>query len=88
MLCSTPIFGPFPRAEAIPYLVEDAFDGAATLEERLDRAHIIGHEQMFRIGVRVLSDTVDDAAEVGRAYTRLADRLAAQLFKACRDEFA
>ncbi|MEG9883787.1 MAG: bifunctional [glutamine synthetase] adenylyltransferase/[glutamine synthetase]-adenylyl-L-tyrosine phosphorylase [Hyphomicrobiales bacterium] len=80
-------FGPFPKAEAIAHLVEDAFDGAAMLEERLDRARIIGHEQMFRIGVRVLSDTVD-AAEAGCAYTRLADRLAAQLFKACRDEFA
>jgi len=80
-------FGPLPGREELHAAVDEALAGEQTFEENLDRARVVGHEQMFRIGVRVLTDTVS-AAEAGRAYTALADVLSARLLKACQADFA
>ena len=44
---------------------------ACALDEVADRARIVGKEQAFRIGVRVLSETAG-AAEAGLAFSQLA----------------
>ena len=56
-------------------------------EEVLDRARIIGKEQMFRIGVRVLSETVS-AEEAGCAFSDLADVLVDRLLAVTRRDMA
>ena len=55
--------------------------GAASLDEAMDRARIFGREQKFRIGVRVLSETVT-AEAAGLAFANLADTLMAELLVA------
>lgn len=80
-------FGPLPDRQEILASVDQALEGANTHEEILDRARIVGHEQMFRIGVRIISGTVD-AEEAGAAYSTLADIMAERLLKAAEDAFA
>jgi [glutamine synthetase] adenylyltransferase / [glutamine synthetase]-adenylyl-L-tyrosine phosphorylase len=67
-------FGTLPDAEALKRIVEDAIGAVVYLQEALDRARIIGSEQAFLIGVRVLSGTIS-AGQAGGAYADLAGRL-------------
>ena len=67
-------FGTLPDAEALKRIVEDAIGAGVDLQEALDRARIIGSEQAFLIGVRVLSGTIS-AGQAGGAYADLAGRL-------------
>jgi glutamate-ammonia-ligase adenylyltransferase len=60
---------------------------AAPFEETLDRARIIGKEQMFRIGVGVLSELMN-AEEAGNAFSDLADCLIGRLLDATRRDLA
>jgi glutamine synthetase adenylyltransferase len=55
-------------------------DGVET-DEVADRARIVGKEQAFRIGVRVLSETAG-AAETGLAFSQLAGLLLGRLHQA------
>lgn len=59
--------------------------GAHDMQEVLDRARIIGSEQIFLIGVRVLSGMID-ASQAGDAYALLAQRLIGALQAAVEDE--
>lgn len=56
-------------------------------EERLDRARIFTQEQMFLIGVRVMTGTLSPTL-AGEAYARLASVLLARLFDVVETEFA
>ena len=56
-------------------------------EEALDQARIFGKEQMFRIGVQVMDETLN-AAEAGVAYSRLAARLIERLLRFVEREMA
>ncbi len=56
-------------------------------EQALDRARVIGSEQVFLIGVRVLTGTVS-AADAGQAYADLADQLIAALASRVESEMA
>jgi glutamate-ammonia-ligase adenylyltransferase len=56
-------------------------------EDVLDGARITGKEQMFRIGVRILSETVS-AEEAGLAYSNLAEVMIARLLAVARSEIA
>ncbi len=67
-------FGSLPDVDALKRIVEDAIGAEADLQEALDRARIIGSEQAFLIGVRVLSGTIS-AGQAGGAYADLAGRL-------------
>ncbi len=71
--------GPQPRLDAefagLPY------------EHVLDRARVIGSEQAFLIGVRVLTGTIS-AADAGRAYALLADQLIDALARRVEVEMA
>ena len=79
-------FGPLPGRDELDVLIDAAVPESGALEEVLDRARVVGHEQHFRIGVRLLSDTVEPT-EAGRAYSGLAASLIARLFAVVRREF-
>jgi [glutamine synthetase] adenylyltransferase / [glutamine synthetase]-adenylyl-L-tyrosine phosphorylase len=64
-----------PRAELLPIGAELAH---LPFEQALDRARVIGSEQAFLIGVRVLTGTIG-AADAGQAYANLADQLIAAM---------
>lgn len=80
-------FGAMPDRQAFVRRLERSLGDARSYEDILDRARIFGQEQMFLIGVRVLSDTLS-AAQVGKAYARLAEVMVSRLFEAARSEMA
>ncbi len=65
-------FGPLPRKEEIWALAETSIPEGTPLDEGLDRARVLAHEQSFRFGVRILSETVS-AGEAGLAFSALAE---------------
>ena len=67
-------FGDLPTPEDLANLVEGELSGAADYQDCLDRARIVGREQAFLIGVRILSGTVT-ADQAGGAYAQLAGAL-------------
>ncbi len=64
-----------------------SFAEARDYEELLDRARIFGQEQLFLIGVRVLTGTLS-AVQSGEAYATLAGVLVRRLLEAVEAEFA
>ena len=71
-------FGSLPGPDVLAAMIDTEVGGAASFEEALDRARVIGSEQAFLIGVRVLSGTIG-AGQAGGAYAMLAERLIAAL---------
>lgn len=78
-------FGPLPSEAELAALVASAMPDDVGTEELADRARMLGREQMFRIGVRVLSDTLS-AEEAGAAFSTLAGLLLARLHAAVTSE--
>ncbi len=74
-------FGPMPSESLIRSLIDAAIPDGVALDEAADRTRIIGKEQAFRIGVRVLSETVS-AVDAGTAFSQLAGLLLARLHAA------
>lgn len=67
-------FGSVPDRPALARLVADEIAAVADHGDALDRARVIGSEQAFLIGVRVLSGTIE-AVQAGGAYADLAEQL-------------
>lgn len=67
-------FGDLPPPDALSDLIEAEVGTAIDYQDMLDRARIIGREQAFLVGVRVLSGTIS-AERAGGAYARLAENL-------------
>jgi glutamate-ammonia-ligase adenylyltransferase len=67
-------FGAVPTAAKRKELVERALAQATDYQDALDRARIVGREQGFLIGVRVISGTIS-ASQAGSAYGTLAETL-------------
>jgi glutamate-ammonia-ligase adenylyltransferase len=67
-------FGAVPTPVKRKELVVKALAQASDYQDALDRARIVGREQGFLIGVRVVSGTVS-ASQAGAAYANLADAL-------------
>jgi [glutamine synthetase] adenylyltransferase / [glutamine synthetase]-adenylyl-L-tyrosine phosphorylase len=74
-------FGALPAKTDIAAAMNAAIPPETPLEEAIDRARVIAKEQMFRIGVRVLTETVG-ATEAGGAFSDLADVVLQQLHEA------
>ncbi len=74
-------FDYLPDSDEISAAIDEALGSAANYEELLDATRVIGHEHMFRIGVRIISETIN-AADAGRLYATIADTLIAQLLRA------
>ncbi len=67
-------FGTIPDDEALSRIVEAGIGEGDDMQEALDLARVIGSEQAFLIGVRVLSGSVS-AGQAGGAYASLACHL-------------
>ena len=67
-------FGSLAEPRALDTIISTELAQAQTFEQVLDRTRVVGSEQAFLIGVRVLTGTIS-AADAGRAYAALAERL-------------
>lgn len=68
------IMGTLPTESEVRELISAELGAAPDLESVLDRARIIGREQMFLIGIRLLTGLIQ-ADEAGPAYTLIAEEL-------------
>ena len=80
-------FGAVPTAAKLRELVGAALAEAPDYQEALDRARIVGREQAFLIGVRVISGTLS-ARQAGAAYAGLAETLIEALTERVEAELA
>ncbi len=81
-------FDRMPTREEVERLLEPALAPAAGgepvgLEQAMERARVIAKEQMFRAGVRVLSETVS-AEDAGAAYSAIAEVMVGAMLRAVR----
>ncbi|MBN9310892.1 bifunctional [glutamine synthetase] adenylyltransferase/[glutamine synthetase]-adenylyl-L-tyrosine phosphorylase [Devosia sp.] len=74
------------RREILLGKIESFFAEARDYQEVIDRARIIGQEQMFLIAAGLLAGSID-AARAGEQFTTLAESLVGKLFDAVRREF-
>ena len=72
------------RAELDRLICAD-IDAASDMQDLLDRARVLGSEQAFLIGVKVLSGEIN-ATQAGHAYAVLAESLIAALAEAVMEE--
>ena len=80
-------FDHLPDQEEIAQAIETALGADTPYEELLDALRIVGNEHMFRVGVRVISETIN-AADAGSTYAGIADTLINRLLTAVRNEVA
>ncbi|MFT3989756.1 bifunctional [glutamine synthetase] adenylyltransferase/[glutamine synthetase]-adenylyl-L-tyrosine phosphorylase [Aestuariivirga sp.] len=80
-------FGALPTAEEMERGLRTMIPPDIPLDEAADRARVFGKEQAFRIGVRVLSETVS-AANAGFAFSDLAGLLVGRLHEAATNDTA
>jgi [glutamine synthetase] adenylyltransferase / [glutamine synthetase]-adenylyl-L-tyrosine phosphorylase len=80
-------FGPLPEEEELATALARSLQQTASYEEQLDRVRIFAQEQMFLIGVRILSGTVS-ADQAGEGFARLADVLIRSLSGLVEMKFA
>jgi glutamate-ammonia-ligase adenylyltransferase len=78
-------FEAVPTPAKIKALIETSLAQALDYSEALDRARIVGREQAFLIGVRVLSGSIS-AEQAGSAYAILASALIEALFPRVEQE--
>ncbi len=74
-----------PTREELAERLAFSLGESAAFEEALDRARIFGQEQMFLVGVRVLSGTIG-ARRAGEVFARLAGLLVGALLDAATAE--
>ncbi|MDP9138156.1 MAG: bifunctional [glutamine synthetase] adenylyltransferase/[glutamine synthetase]-adenylyl-L-tyrosine phosphorylase, partial [Pseudomonadota bacterium] len=82
-----PGFFDMPQRPEMESLSQPIAAPTIALEDALDRARVIGKEQMFRIGVGVLSEMAN-AEEAGMAFSDLADCLVGRLLEVTRRDLA
>jgi [glutamine synthetase] adenylyltransferase / [glutamine synthetase]-adenylyl-L-tyrosine phosphorylase len=80
------VLGSLPTAADTRALIATEIGVAASYEDALDRARVIGTEQAFLIGVRSLSGAIQ-TGEAGGAYTLLAEELLAAIWAAVEADF-
>ena len=78
-------FGALPRPEDVQAIITSVIPSEVPLDEVIDRVRIIGREQMFRVGVRVLAETVS-AVEAGQAFSTIAELLLQRLLTAVQQD--
>ena len=80
-------FDALPTAAEIEEIIAATIPADTPLDEAVDRTRIVGKEQSFRIGVRVLSETVS-AVDAGIAFSNLAGLLLGRLHEAVATDIA
>jgi len=78
-------FTSLPSSAEMAQLIAAAMPEGVETDEVADRSRIVGKEQAFRIGVRVLSETAG-ATETGLAFSQLAGLLLARLHQAVSED--
>jgi len=78
-------FAKLPDAEELDRLIGAETASAEDSQDLLDRTRVIGSEQAFLVGVKVLSGAIN-ASEAGQAYALLAERLVAALAEEAESE--
>jgi [glutamine synthetase] adenylyltransferase / [glutamine synthetase]-adenylyl-L-tyrosine phosphorylase len=78
-------FGPLPTHEALKHSAEKLVPQGLPLDEAMDRIRVFAREQKFRVGVRVLSETVS-AEEAGQGFTTIADTVLDTLLAAVKED--
>jgi [glutamine synthetase] adenylyltransferase / [glutamine synthetase]-adenylyl-L-tyrosine phosphorylase len=78
-------FGSLANRDMLRGIVAQELADTALLQDALDRARAVGHEQAFLIGVRVMTGTIT-ASRAGGAYALLADQLVEALSQRVSDE--
>ena len=78
-------FGAMPTEHEMGQVIASAIPPGVPLDEVADRARVVGKEQAFRIGVRVLSETVS-AVDAGTAFSQLAGLMLSRLHAAVGEE--
>jgi len=78
-------FDELPGQKEFTDKISQTVPGDLNFDQVLDQCRVFGREQMFRIGVRILSDTMS-AHEAGKAYSFLAQTLITRLLKSVRQE--
>jgi [glutamine synthetase] adenylyltransferase / [glutamine synthetase]-adenylyl-L-tyrosine phosphorylase len=81
------VMGVQPAAGELDALIKAELDEARDFQEALDRARIVGNEQAFLIGVRLLSGMIG-ASQAGAAYALLAERMIRALQDSVEADFA
>jgi glutamate-ammonia-ligase adenylyltransferase len=81
------VIGDLPRHEEVAALIEAEMAGAADFQDALDRARVVGNEQAFLIGVRVLTGMIS-APLAGSAYAQLAEELIGAVQAAVEKDFS
>lgn len=76
-----------PSADEIDAAIAAEVANAPDQQDVLDRARVVGSEQSFLIGVRVLSGSIN-ASQAGEAYALLADRLIGALHDVVASDLA
>ncbi len=71
-------FANLPSAAEIDDVLSKEIADAEDMQEALDRARVVGSEQAFLVGIRVLSGSIN-ANQAGQAYALLAERQIARL---------
>ena len=77
-------FGAMPNKDDFRLRLNQSLADARVFEDILDRTRIFGQEQMFLIGVRVLSNTLA-ADQSGEAYALLAEVMSEKLLEAAKE---
>jgi [glutamine synthetase] adenylyltransferase / [glutamine synthetase]-adenylyl-L-tyrosine phosphorylase len=80
-------FGTLPEEAELSAALQRSLRQAGSYEDFLDRIRIFAQEQMFLIGIRILSSTAS-ADQAGEAFARLADVLIQALHRAIEQSFA
>ncbi|MGE0626597.1 MAG: bifunctional [glutamine synthetase] adenylyltransferase/[glutamine synthetase]-adenylyl-L-tyrosine phosphorylase, partial [Hyphomicrobiaceae bacterium] len=81
------VIGTLPSRDEIARLIRSELEATRDIQETLDRARVIGNEQSFLIGVRVLSGMIS-APQAGGAYAQLAEELIGGMQSVVEDDFA
>jgi glutamate-ammonia-ligase adenylyltransferase len=81
------VMGVQPAAGELEALIKAELAQARDFQEVLDRARVVGNEQAFLIGVRVLSGMIG-ASQAGGAYALLAEQMIRALQDAVEADFA
>jgi [glutamine synthetase] adenylyltransferase / [glutamine synthetase]-adenylyl-L-tyrosine phosphorylase len=80
-------FGPLPLRESLLHMAQALVPEDLPLDEAMDRMRVFGREQKFRVGVRVLSETVS-AEQAGQGFADVADTVLQMLLQSVTSDIA
>ena len=80
------VIGILPQSDELKALLSEELDAASDFQDLLDRARIVGNEQAFLIGVRLLTGIIG-AEQAGAAFSLLGEHLVGAMQRAVEHEF-